>query len=254
MYILLCGHPPFEGENTEQIISLVKRGKMTMEGLVWLKVSENAKNLINNLICPENSRLSAAQVLKHPWFSEKLERATSQKSITEAIHHLKAFQTANKLKDAVMTFITSQFATIKETKQIRKTFLAMDKDGDGKISKNELIDQYKQSFGENEAENEVEKIMEQVDSDKSGFIDYTEFLKANIDISRLFSEKNLKSAFMLFDDDGSGKISSDKIKKVFAGEKNSDDKVWKEIVRSIYTNGDGEIDFDEFKALVTQNL
>ena len=150
------------------------------------------------------------------------------------------------LSRKLSAFCSPGLKTIKETKQIRKTFLAMDKDGDGKISKNELIDQYKQSFGENEAENEVEKIMEQVDSDKSGFIDYTEFLKANIDISRLFSEKNLKSAFMLFDDDGSGKISSDKIKKVFAGEKNSDDKVWKEIVRSLRTYNGIIINFSLF--------
>jgi calcium-dependent protein kinase len=32
MYILLCGHPPFNGKSDQEIIEKVKRGKFSMHG------------------------------------------------------------------------------------------------------------------------------------------------------------------------------------------------------------------------------
>lgn len=253
LYILLCGHPPFDGENDEQIISLVKRSRVQMEGRIWEKVSSSAKELIEKLICGPSSRLTAQNALKHVWFDSKLQSAIEKHHIIEAMQNLKEFHAPNKLKDAIITFVTSQYTSLKETKELREVFLSLDKDGDGRISKGELLEAFKNTIGEME-EIEVQRIMGEVDSDNSGFIDYTEFLKANIDTKKLLSDQNLKLAFSLFDTDGSGKISADEIKKVFQCDQPSDENVWKEIIKSLDVNGDGEIDLEEFKALVKLNI
>jgi calcium-dependent protein kinase len=249
LYILLCGYPPFDGENDEQIITLAKRGEPVMTGGIWDKISSTAKNLIENLICPSSKRLSASEIIKHPWFKENLHPSISQKLIDEAMENIKNFKAPNKFKDAVMTLLISQFKSPKETKILKETFMAIDKDGDGKISKKELMEQLIENMTIQEAKSEVDRIMSEIDSDNNGFIDYTEFLKVNIDFDKLVCEQNLKLAFSLFDSDGNGKISPEEIKKIFSVDSQADENVWKEIIKSIDANGDGEIDLEEFKSM-----
>ena len=67
--------------------------------------------------------------------------------------------------------------------------------------------------------------MEAVDTDQSGFIDYTEFLKAAMDSQKILCKNNLKEAFEIFDSDGSGSISVDELKKILSNGLPSRDKV-----------------------------
>lgn len=55
-------------------------------------------------------------------------------------------------------------------------------------------------------------ILEAADTDNSGSIDYTEFLAATIDQKTFMRDDYLKTAFNMFDKDGSGKISVDELK------------------------------------------
>lgn len=50
-----------------------------------------------------------------------------------------------------------------------------------------------------EAEEEVDKIMQAADVDKNGKIDYSEFIAATADKKSLMSKQRLKAAFQLFD-------------------------------------------------------
>ncbi len=43
LYILLCGVPPFYGENEKQIFDMVMQGRLDFETEPWPKVSEPAK-------------------------------------------------------------------------------------------------------------------------------------------------------------------------------------------------------------------
>lgn len=67
LYILLCGYPPFYGEDDQEILRAVIRGQFEFEGDEWLEVSEEAKDLISRLICKPESRLNAEEALKHKW-------------------------------------------------------------------------------------------------------------------------------------------------------------------------------------------
>jgi calcium-dependent protein kinase len=53
-----------------------------------------------------------------------------------------------------------------------------------------------------------------VDTDGSGFIDYSEFVVASINEKQMLSNEKLQAAFRMFDKDGSGSISSEEIKAV----------------------------------------
>lgn len=62
---------------------------------------------------------------------------------------------------------------------MRVAFQKLDLNHDGMLSREELIAGYEQYFGAAEnVELEVDKIMKAVDTDRSGSIDYTEFVLA----------------------------------------------------------------------------
>lgn len=59
----------------------------------------------------------------------------------------------------------------------------------------------------------------------------------------------MRNAFVVFDTDGSGKIDAREIKALLEGDefKDENDKNMLEaVVAEVDTNGDGEIDFEEF--------
>ena len=254
LYILLCGHPPFDGENDAQIIRLVKRARVLMNDSIWDTISASAKDLISNLICPAPMRLTSQQALAHTWVNSQNNTTLSQGGITHVLSNLKAFHAPNKLKDAILTYLTMQFSSLQDTKELREIFLRIDKDKNGKISKEELVEQFKLTMGPEKADTESSLILKEVDTDNSGFIDYTEFLKANLDSNKLYSDQNLQMAFGVFDVDGSGKISVAELRGLLENGKQSDDEVWTNIIKSIDANGDGEIDLEEFKNIVRSNI
>ena len=95
---------------------------------------------------------------------------------------------------------------------------------------------------------ELDEMFDAVDTDKSGEIDYSEFVVAAMAQNELNSKEKLRAAFNMFDKDGSGTISHDEIRDVFSsGGVNSMTKnAIDEIIKEIDINGDGEIDFEEF--------
>ena len=73
LYIILSGTPPFNGENDIEIYKKISHKKFTFPEKEWQNISENAKDLIKKMLCDENIRLSAKEVLQHNWLNDKEE-------------------------------------------------------------------------------------------------------------------------------------------------------------------------------------
>ena len=67
-----------------------------------------------------------------------------------------------------------------EKENLAKIFKAIDKNGDGKLSKEEIFDGYETFFGKDLEKADIEKMFDAVDIDKSGYIDYSEFVIASM--------------------------------------------------------------------------
>ena len=93
-----------------------------------------------------------------------------------------------------------------------------------------------------------------LDTNKSGFVYYTEFLKAALSEQVVFSSENLRRAFDLFDQQKTGRISASGLKRVLEGGSISDDQVWKDIIKSVDENSDGKIDLREFEEIIASKL
>ena len=59
-------------------------------------------------------------------------------------------------------------------------------------------------------------MFDSVDTDKSGFIDYSEFVVAAMAENQLTTNEKMQAAFKMFDKDGSGIISGDEIREVLS--------------------------------------
>lgn len=86
-----------------------------------------------------------------------------------------------------------------------------------------------------------------VDMDRNGSIDFGEWCAATINKRTLLNEQNLKAAFQLFDKDGGGTISAEEVAEILGTNFSKEQSVWKEIIKEVDLNGDGMIDFEEFK-------
>lgn len=250
LYILLVGYPPFNGSDDKKIIEAVKKGKYTLDEPEWDDVSEEAIDLVRKCLTydPEK-RISASDALDHSWFKKfakghKVEKALASK----AIHRLKNFRAEQKLKQATLAYIVSQCLTREETDKMETIFKAMDKNNDGMLSKEEIADGHEEHFGMAIDDEELDRMFDAIDTDKSGAIDYSEFLMATMNEQQLMSKEKLKSAFKMFDKDGSGTISKDEIKEALGS---TDDEVVSKIIAEVDVDGDGEITFEEFEKMMS---
>lgn len=67
-----------------------------------------------------------------------------------------------------------------EKENLSKVFKALDANGDGKLSKEEILGGYDKYFGKVMSEEDVDNLFDSVDIDKSGYIDYSEFVIATM--------------------------------------------------------------------------
>lgn len=103
------------------------------------------------------------------------------------------------MKQATLHFIASQLLNKDETCQLEKIFKDLDENGDGMLSKEELLNGYEKSFGVPINEEEVDKMFNAIDTDGSGTIDYTEFVVATVNEKSLITNDKLQAAFKMFD-------------------------------------------------------
>merc|ERR1712006_26681 len=104
--------------------------------------------------------------------------------------------------------------TDEEKKDFRKNFNLFDKKRTGAIPIADMGTVLR-SLGQNPTEAELQALMEEVDKDKSGTIEFDEFvdLMSRTNKTQEQMEEEIKNAFLTFDADGSGFITRDELIK-----------------------------------------
>ena len=96
------------------------------------------------------------------------------------------------------------------------------------------------------------ELVEQLDANGDGLIDYGEFITAAVNRTRLLNEENLRIAFNLLDKDGNGQISKDELRAAFqgaacqSGDTADDESLWNQIMAEVDQNNDELISCNEF--------
>ncbi|CAK8997022.1 unnamed protein product [Durusdinium trenchii] len=252
MYVLLCGYPPFFGESDAEVLSKVKTGSYSFNPADWKNVSEDAKSLIRQLLkMNPKERYSAEAALNHEWIKLKAPKATNVSLQSNFVDNLRHFRSQNKLKKAALHIIAGQLNE-DQIKQLRDVFMMIDGNGDGFLTVNELKEGLAKA-GLKDIPPDLLQIMQEVDSDGSGNIDYTEFLAATLDKRMYIQEDVCWSAFRVFDRNGDGKISMEELQQVLCSndvEEVVGAKALADLMLEVDGNGDGYIDFKEFMQMM----
>jgi len=267
IYVMLSGRPPFRpvgaagANNEEAVLRAVTRGVYNFHAPEWQRVSKEAKDLIGQLlVLKPDQRLEAADALKHPWIEGRAPGADALLS-DEAFHNLKSFHTHVTFKKTALAILTKYVDDAQgPAAELRKVFQSMDKDGDGTLGYDEVIKGIERA-GHLTAEDRSHIMMslDAIDSDGSGKIDYSEFLAATLgDRTAKSTDGQLREVFNQFDVDHSGVISKDNLAFVLSGGvarslSTASSFVQDEVqaaIESADMNDDGEIDFEEFVAML----
>jgi calmodulin len=141
--------------------------------------------------------------------------------------------------------------TPEQIAEFREAFNIFDKDGDGRITAKEL-GTVMRSLGQNPSEAELQDMVNEVDIDGNGTIEFDEFLYM---MSRQMREGDTEAeiidAFRVFDKDGDGKITAAELTHIMKnlGEPLTQEEV-DEMIAQADTNKDGIIDYAEFVHLM----
>ena len=252
LYILLCGYPPFNGSSNHEIYNAIQYNRLSFNKDEWYDTSADAINLIKLMLDKNlDTRPSAEECLNHKWFkicndknSQNLDQIKSNKA--KIIDKMAIFVQQNKFKQAVLQFISTEFNLKKEEDELKRMFKEFDKEDKGTISKEVFVAQIEKIDGSIVSKEIIGEIFSKLDLDGSGTISYNEFLTSIIDSRKILTEDRLEKAFKMFDRDENGLLSVDEIKSFFGG----DEKTWKKVLKEVDKNGDGEVDFEEFKTMM----
>jgi len=198
LYMLLSGNPPFNGSSDIQIIEAVKKGDFEINGGVWDEISPEAKDLVMRMLThnPEQ-RVSAAEALNHPWFQQTMGQGSvkGREKIHAALDNFRKFNSGNKIKQAALGFMIQHFMSQKEAQELRDAFNALDVDGSGSLSKEELIEGYRMIYGDNFNESEVDALLNMADENDDGVISYSEWLMTAMSRQKILTHEKLEAAF-----------------------------------------------------------
>ncbi|ELW54873.1 F-box only protein 47 [Tupaia chinensis] len=128
--------------------------------------------------------------------------------------------------------------TEEQIAEFKEAFSLFDKDGDGTITTEEL-GTVMRSLGQNPTEAELQDMINEVDADGNGTIDFPEFLTMMArKMKDTDSEEEIREAFHVFDKDGNGYISAAELLHVMTnlGEKLTDEEV-DEMIREADIDG-----------------
>ena len=104
------------------------------------------------------------------------------------------------------------------------------------------------SLGQNPTEAELQEMINEVDADGNGTVDFPEFLTMMArKMKDTDTEEEIREAFKVFDKNGDNLISAAELRHVMTtlGEKLTDQEV-DEMIREADVDGDGQINYEEF--------
>ncbi|KAL8152701.1 hypothetical protein V2J09_010461 [Rumex salicifolius] len=249
LYILLCGVPPFWAESEQGVAQAILRGTIDFKRDPWPNISETAKSLVKQMLEPDpKCRLTAKQVLEHPWI-QNAKKAPNVPLGDVVKSRLKQFSVMNRFKRKALRVIAEHLSA-EEIEDIKEMFMKIDVDNDGIVTIEELKAGLLK-FSSQLVESEVQMLIEAVDTNGKGTLDYGEFVAVSLHLQRMAHDEHLHKAFSYFDKDENGFIEPDELRDILM-EDGLDDctNIANDIFQEVDTDKDGKISYEEFVAMM----
>ncbi|XP_014521026.1 calcium-dependent protein kinase 28-like [Vigna radiata var. radiata] len=249
-YILLCGRRPFWDKTEDGIFKEVLRNKPDFRRKPWPTISNAAKDFVKKLLVKDpRARYTAAQALSHPWVREGGEALEMPIDIS-VLNNMRQFVKYSRLKQFALRALASTLNE-EELSDLKDQFDAIDVDKNGSISLEEMRQALAQDLPWKLKESRVLEILQAIDSNTDGLVDFSEFVAATLHVHQLEEHDSFKwqqrsqAAFEKFDLDKDGYITPDEL-RMHTGLRGSIDPLLEEAD----IDKDGKISLPEFRRLL----
>mmetsp|Transcript_23097 Transcript_23097/g.35174 ORF Transcript_23097/g.35174 Transcript_23097/m.35174 type:complete len:356 (+) Transcript_23097:197-1264(+) len=106
LYILLGGYPPFIDDNQRKLFRKIRKGQYEFHEEYWGPVSDDAKNLISNLLCVRaERRLTAREALQCNWIALASDASLEKNDMMGNLIAMRRFNGKRKFRAAVKSVI-----------------------------------------------------------------------------------------------------------------------------------------------------
>jgi len=251
MFVMLFGYPPFYAKTEEGIFAKIQAGFQndTKPGYgPWfpanIPCSADAKDLISRCLNSNHAtRLTADEILEHKFMNGGASVLPFEPSVNS---NLNEFRNNTQLRVRVLGLMSS-LLDHQELGSLQSIFQEIDANGDGVITKEELKQAFlKQGLQDSELLLQVEEVFRTSDLDGDGTLSYEELVMTAVQRKLHAKEERLWEAFCRFDKDLDGSITATEIAEVLK----VNEREAKQLIKEIDKNGDGVVDYDEFRAMM----
>ncbi len=162
---------------------------------------------------------------------------------------LKEFKGVSTLKKIALNILVKMTSDTGDVEGLRAMFQKIDKDQTGYISAHELRDALNEANVKYHEE-DLDKIISEIDYHGHNQINYSEFLAATMSIKKILTSDRLYAMFRQFDADGSGYITPQDIAEAMQklGHKISGEDIH-DIMKKHAVEKEDRISFEEFKKI-----
>lgn len=265
LFVMIFGFPPFYDDtkskdrvSSDQVIfSKIKKGftPKTKAGYgPWFpkyhKVSTECRDLLGRLLRKSIAdRLTAEEVLEHPWLNKDVPSAALHK-ITDAsiAKAMMRYSRRTKFQTEILHLLNEcKYLSKNQLEMVRRSFQRMDRDGNGLLDKDEVHACLKDVDPRVQKE-EVEQMFQAIDANNDGAVDYDELVTMRINKKLRSKESRLRKVFQALDKDGDGYVTTEELHQAL--DSVSDQPVTMEycaaLISEVDLNCDGRVSYEEF--------
>lgn len=257
LYFLLAYNLPF-GKAGFSDESNKEKLRLNFSHAKFVDASQDVISLITAMLTRSPTlRIKPEKALSHPWMSKTCPEPPAEILEQKHLDNLFNYRSLNKFKRACLNMMACMLGEA-DIGISRRLFIALDDDGNGKISLQELVTKVqKAAVTKAKAapkflkKQEVAEIFHAEGEAVKGLKDfsYTEFVAATFNRKKCINERLARCIFRSFDHDLDGKISMSELASGrLLGHLNQEEL--KQTLQDLDQNGDAEIDFKEFMAML----
>lgn len=251
LFVMMTGRPPVDGDNQVNILMKILNIKNVDFSVVERVASPSSLSFIKRMLeINIEKRASARELLAHEWLSAD-HASISPIAFNKALKGLRNFTSYTHIQNIIYFYSTSIILRKEEKQKLSVLFSELDKDHDGKLSKEELIQAFQLSGRSLDRSRAlVDKVLRELRMEQCDGIEYTHFLVTCCKKQEAFDEELLRKAFDIWDADKKGYIDMDDIKGIVMkgfGEANNGMVSFKDsLVEELEMEGIEKIEFENF--------
>jgi calcium-dependent protein kinase len=239
LYNFLSESFPLKGETDEELREHILTKKPII-GKGMADVSQLLLNFVDQLLVKKpESRLTAKEALIDEWITSTAPKIKDVELSRSILKKVLNYRRLSRLQRAVLHCLISMLPEA-ELDVSRNIFNLVDADGDGAISMNEL----RKALG-------IKTVAP--DTGDQTDLTYTEFVAATVDLQQHLESKLFHDLFDSIDTNVDGALSLSELSAGAATGALSLDELMEEI-HKVDIDGDGKIDFAEFKKMMKRGL